>query len=171
MLFLVRCLISQDATPCSTKGTLNECGRPARYPVTSFLYCPMASAEPIHIGARDAANQGCRFDLLHDVSEQSHHVLTSGAHVLEWPVAPTAGSDQSSPSSSHEDPTDEHPETPLSASSHSCWKRDALQPSQVQHDAASRDACGHFTDGVLRCITWNTRGLVGSVLFSQKTRS
>ena len=66
-------------------------------------------------------------------------------------------------------PNDEHPESALSAPTR--WKRDALQPSQVQHDTASRETCGHFSDGSLRCITWNTRGLVGSVLFSQKTRS
>ena len=54
---------------------------------------------------------------------------------------------------------------------HTRWRRDALQPPQVQHDTAGRDTCGHFPDGGLRCITGNTRGLVGSVLSSQKTAS
>ena len=44
------------------------------------------------------------------------------------------------------------------------------QPPQVQHGTAGRDTCGHFFDGGLRCITWNTRGLVGSVFSSQKNR-
>ena len=88
---------------------------------------------------------------------------------LEWLVAPIAGSDQPSPASSHEDPNDEHPDGGLPAPSHSRWSRDALQPRQVQHDTAGRDTCGHF-DGGLRCITWNTRGLIGSVLSSQKNR-
>ena len=79
-----------------------------------------------------------------------------GPMSLEWPVDPIAGSDQSSPSSSHEDPNDEHQEGALPASSHSGWRRDALQPPQVRHGTAGRDTCGHFTDGGLRSITWNT---------------
>ena len=35
---------------------------------------------------------------------------------------------------------------------------------------AGRDTCGHFPGGGLRCITWNSRGLVGSVFSSQKNR-
>ena len=88
----------------------------------------------------------------------------------EWPEAPIARSDESSPSSSHENPNDEHPEGALPALPHSRWRRDALQPLQVQHDTADRDTRGHFPDGGLRCITWNTRGLVGSVLSSQRNR-
>ena len=48
-----------------------------------------------------------------------------------------------------------------------------LQPSfVVSHllGLAGRDSCGHFPDGGLRCITWNTRGLVGSVFSKQKNR-
>ena len=95
--------------------------------------------------------------------------LQVGPMSLDWPVDPIAGSDQSSPSSSHEDPNDEHQGGALPASSHSRWRRDALQPPQVQHGTAGRDTCGHFPDGGLRCITWNTRGLVGSVFFSSQT--
>ena len=68
---------------------------------------------------------------------------------LGWSVALPAGSDQSSSSSSHEDPNDEHPEDALPAPLHFRWRRDALQRSQVQQD------------GGLRCVTWNTRGLIG----------
>ena len=45
---------------------------------------------------------------------------------LEWPVALLAGSDQSSPSSSHVDPNDEHPEGALPIPPHLRWRRDAL---------------------------------------------
>ena len=46
-----------------------------------LVYCPVASAAPIYIGAGDSASQGYRPDLLQDVPDQGHHVLTSGAHV------------------------------------------------------------------------------------------
>ena len=45
-----------------------------------------------------------------------------------------------------------------------------FQPPQVQQDSAGRDACGHFPDDGLQCVTWNTGGLVGSVLSSQRNR-
>ena len=54
---------------------------PVRYHVVPLLYCPMASAGPIFIGAGDSASQGYRFDLLRDVADQDRHMLTSGAHV------------------------------------------------------------------------------------------
>ena len=88
----------------------------------------------------------------------------------EWPVALPPECEQSCPSSSHEDSNDDHLENTLPALPHSRCRRDALQPPQVQQDTAGRDTCGHFSDGGLRCIIWNTRGLVGSVLSSQKNR-
>ena len=96
--------------------------------------------------------------------------LQVGPMSLEWPIALPAESDQSSLSPSHEDPNDGHPEDTLPALPHLRWRRDALQPPQVQQDTAGRDTCGHFPDGGLRCVTWNTRGLVGSVLSSQRNR-
>ena len=85
-------------------------------------------------------------------------------------VDPIARFDQSRPSSSPEDPNDEQQRGAFPASTRSRWRRDALQPPQVQQGTAGRDTCGHFPDGGLRCIAWNTRGLVGSVFSSQKNR-
>ena len=47
-----------------------------------LLFCPMASAQPIHIGAGDSVREGYRLDLFQDVPDQSHHILTISAHVL-----------------------------------------------------------------------------------------
>ena len=46
-----------------------------------LLYCPVASAEPTHIGTRESPSERFRFDLLQDVPNQYHHMLTGGAHV------------------------------------------------------------------------------------------
>ena len=97
-------------------------------------------------------------------------------HAYKWGPCPCIGQwirlqdliNPASLSPSREDPNDEHPEDALPAPSHVRWRRDALQPPQVQHGIGGRDTCGHFSDGGLRCITWNTRGLVGSVFSSQK---
>ena len=128
-----------------------------------LLYCPVASTEPIFFVAGESASQGYRPDLLQDVPDQGHHMLMS----LGWPVDPIERSDQSS---SPEDPCNERQGGALSVSTRSRWRQDALQPPQVPQGIAGRDACGHFPDGGLRCITWNNRGFVGSVFSKQKNR-
>ena len=118
---------------------------PDLHHVVPLLYCPMASPEPIRIVAVDSARP----------------------MFLEWPTALLAGSDQSSPSSSHEDLLDEHRGDALPALPHLRWRGDALQPPQVQQFGVDRNTCVHIPDGGLRCVTWNTRGLIGSVSSSQ----
>ena len=59
----------------------------------------------------------------------------------------------------------------LSASTRSRWRQDALQaPPQILQCTTGWDGCGPFLSEGLRCITWNTRGLVGSVFSSQRNR-
>ena len=49
--------------------------------------------------------------------------------------------------------------------------QDALQPPQTLRGVAGRDCGGHFPEEGLRCITWNTTGLVGSVFLTGKPRT
>ena len=51
------------------------------------------------------------------------------------------------------------------------WRQDALQtqPQMLQRTTGC-DGCGSFLSEGLRCITWNTRGLVGSVFSRQRNR-
>ena len=55
--------------------------RTTGWDVVPILYCLVASAESIHIGARDSASEVYLSDLLQDVPNQGHHMLTGGAHV------------------------------------------------------------------------------------------
>ena len=89
-----------------------------------------------------------------------------GPMSLEWPVALPAGPDQSCLPSSHEDPNDEHPEGALPSLPHLRWRRDARQPPQSPRGSLDRNTCVHIPAG-LRCVTWHTRGLVGSLTSSQ----
>ena len=89
---------------------------------------------------------------------------------LEWPVAPPAGSDQSSVSPSHEDPYGGHPEDALPTHPHLRWRRDALLPPQIQRGSLDRHSCVHVPDGGLRCVTWSTRGLIGFPTSTQLSR-
>ena len=83
---------------------------------------------------------------------------------LDWPVDPFARCDHSRPSFSPEVPNDDQQRGALPASTRSRWRENTLQPPpQVLQRIAGWDGCGPFLSGGLRCITWNTRGLIGSV--------
>ena len=119
----------------------------------------MASAEPIFLCCRRLIQPAKDIDLtcFKTFSIKATTCLQVGPMSLDWPVDPIGRFDQSSPSSSPEDPNNEHQEGALPASTRCRWRRDALQPPQVQYGTAGRDTCGHFSDGGLQCIAWNTR--------------
>ena len=50
------------------------------------------------------------------------------------------------------------------------WRRDALQPPAVPWGQPARDTCVHVPTGGLRCVSWNTRGLLGSTASSERSR-
>ena len=138
--------------------------------VVPLFCCPVTSLEKIRIVAGDSASQGYQFDLLQDAADQVRHMLTSGPISLEWPTALLAGSNKSSSSFSHGDLLDEQRGDALLAPHHLCWRSDALQPPQVQQGGVDWNTCVHIPDSGLRCVTWNTRGLIGSVSSSQISR-
>ena len=63
---------------------------------------------------------------------------------------------------------DEHPEDPLPASPHLRWTRDALQPPHM--GSLDWNTCVYIPDEGLRCVTWKTGGLNGSLTSSQLSR-
>ena len=40
-------------------------------------------------------------------------------------------------------------------------RRHSLHPPKVQPHRLDRNTCAHISDGGIRCVTWNTRGLIG----------
>ena len=165
---LTRCPTVHDATSCPMEDPLFECGRP--YDTMSSLFFTalwLQRSQSILVQeiqpAKDIDLTCCK-----TLPTKTITCLPMGPIFLEWPAALPPECEQSCPSPSHhKDYNDDHHENSLP---HSRWRRGALQPPQVRHDTAGRDTCGHFPVGGLRCITWNTRGLVGSVLSSQKNQ-
>ena len=87
----------------------------------------------------------------------------------DWLVDPFARFDLSIPSLSPEVPSDEQQRSALPASTRSRWREDALQaPPQILQSTKGWDGCGPFLSGGLRCITWNTRGLIGFFFFRNR---
>ena len=107
---LARCLTLQDATPCSREDLLYECGRPCDTP--SCLFSTALWLRQSQSILTQGVQQTKDIDLTcyKTLPTKSVTCLQVGPMSLEWPVAPPAGSDQSSLSSSHEDLHDEHPE-------------------------------------------------------------
>ena len=49
-------------------------------------------------------------------------------------------------------------------------RRHSFHPPEVQRHRLDRNTCAHVPDGGVRCVTWNTRGLIGSPTSSQLSR-
>ena len=82
---------------------------------------------------------------------------------LDWPVNPFGRSDSSRPLLPPDVPSGEQQRGAFPASIRSRWRQGALQAQpQILQRATGWDGCGRFLSEGLRCITWNTRGLVGS---------
>ena len=97
--------------------------------------------------------------------------LPVGPMSLDWPVNPCGRSDSSGPSLPPDAPSGEQQRVALPAVEHSRWRQDVLhtQP-QILQRTTGWDGCGPFLSEGMRCITWNTRGLVGSVFSRQRNR-
>ena len=146
-----------DTTSCSREDSLYDCGCPCDT-LSCFFFTALCLRQSQSISVQETWQpKDIDFTCYKTLLTKSITCLPVGTMSLEWPVALPAGSDQYSPPSSHEDHIGEHQCDALPASPHLRWRRDALQPPQVQQDGAGRNTCVRFPDGGLRCVTWNTR--------------
>ena len=95
--------------------------------------------------------------------------LQVGPMSLDWPVDPFCKIRFSISSMPPEVPSGEQQQGASPASTRSRWRQGVLPAqSQILQRTTGWDGCGPFFSEGLRCVTWNTRGLVGSV-FSRQT--
>ena len=150
---LARCLTLQDAAP-----------RPHDTLSCPFLHCPMASAKSIYI---DAGYSNPRLS----ISLVTRRYRPSPLHAYKCGPCPMSGwwlhlEDLINPvfHCLRKIPINGHLEDALLA------PPQALQPHETQRGRLHRNTSVHIPDGGLRCVTWNTRGLVGSPFSSQTSR-
>ena len=173
VLSLTRTVIVLDATHCSKEDSLCECERPC-----DALSCLAFSALLLR------SNQSILVRETHPAKDidltcfktfpiKATTCLQVGPMTLDWPVDPFARFDHSRSSLSPEVPSDDQRRDALPASTRSRWKQNTLQAQpQVLQRITGWDGCGNFLAGGLRCIIWNTRGLIGSVFFqTEETES
>ena len=90
---------------------------------------------------------------------------------LDWPFHPFGRTDSSRPLLPPDVPSGEQHRGAFPASIRSRWRQGALQAQpQMLQRATGWDGCGRFLSEGLRCITWNTRVLVGSIFSRQRSR-
>ena len=95
--------------------------------------------------------------------------LPVGPMSLDWPVHPCGRSDPSGPSLPPGALSGAQQRGAFPAIGYSRWRQGALHAqAQILQRATGWDGCGPFLSEALRCITWNTRGLVGSVFTRQR---
>ena len=158
---LTRCLTLQDATPCSRKDPLHECGRPSDTLLCLFFTALwLQQSQSILVQEIQPAKD---FDLTCRCPKPSH------AH--KWGPCPLSGQWL-------------HLHDPANPALHLFLKnyRMIIQETlsqlphiyvggaQLQRDSLDRNTRVHIPDGGPRCVTWNTGGLIGSVSTSQISR-
>ena len=171
VLSLTRGPIVPDSASCSRVDSLDECRRPCDA-LSCFLFSALwlRSNHSIQVQETQSAKD---IDMTcpRMLSIKAATCLQVGPMSLELPVDPFAGFDHSRPSLSPEVPSDQQQRGALPASTRSRWRQDALQaPPQILQRSTGWDGCGPFLSVGMRCVTWNTRGIVGSVFSKQKNR-
>ena len=92
-----------------------------------------------------------------------------GPMSLEWPAVPPGGFVHCIFPTSREDLHDGHVENAHFAPLQLRWRRDALQPPEIQQVRGDVNTCVHIPNVGLRCVTWNTTGLIGSPFSPQSS--
>ena len=143
---------------------------PARHLVVPLLYRPVVWARSQSTVTQVQQTNDIDVACYRSLSTKFVTCLQVGPMSFLRPEAPPGGSDQSSLSPSQEDPNDGHLEDALLAPPQLRWRRDALQSPELQRGCLERNTGVHIPEGGLRCVTWNTRGLIGSPFSSQTSR-
>ena len=157
---LARCLTIHDSGPRYSESIQPQCHDTSSCYFYTALWlgqCQSILTQTQHLDELDMVC--CRISLF------SSQV---GPTSFEWPVAPAGGFYQSSLSPSREDLNDEHLENARLAPPQLLWKRDALEPQEIQQARLNKRTCVHIPDG-LRCVTWNLRKLM-DLLFPLERR-
>ena len=170
VFFSTRSVALHDSPSCYREDSLDECERPC-----DTLFCLLFSALWLR----------CNYSILvqetQSVKDPDLTCFTTfpfnavtcllvGPMSLDWPVDPFARSDLSRSTLPPEIPRGEQLGV-FPASTRSRWRQDALQAQpQILQRTTGWDGCGPFLSEGMRCITWNTRGLVGSVFSRQRNR-
>ena len=171
VLSLTRSVIVHDAASCSREDSLYEC-EPTCEALSSLFFTALwlQSNQSILVQETQSAKD---IDLtcFKAFQIQAATCLQVGPMSLDFPVDPFARFDCSRSSRSLEVPSNEQQRGALPASTRSRWRQDALQaPPQILQRTTGWDGCVPFLFEDLRCVTWSTRGLVGSVFSKQKNR-
>ena len=168
---LIRGVAMHESSSCSREDALGDCGRPCD-PLSCFLFtalwlrCSQSFVVQETSSAQDAALT-CFLTSLFGVVIR----IPIGPMSLVWLVSPFDRFANSCLSLPPDAPGDGLRRVVLAAPERSRWRQGALQAQpQILQRTTGWDGCGPFLSEGLRCIIWNTQGLVGSVFSRQRRR-
>ena len=169
--YLIRGVAMHESSSCSREYSLGDCGRPCD-PLSCLLFSALwiRCSQSFVVQETPSAKD---FDLTCSITFLFNDAtcLPIGPMSLDWLVHPFGRSDSSGPLLPPGAPRDGLQRVALPAPERSRWRQGALQAQpQILQRTTVWDRCGPFISEGLRCITWNTRGLVGSVISRQRNR-
>ena len=160
-----------ELSSCFRESSFSDCGRPCD-PLSCLLFtalwlrCSQTLVVQETPSAKDV-DLTCSFTSLF----RAVTCLPIGPMSLDWPVNHFGRSESSVPLLPPDAPSDGLRRVALPGSERSRWRQGTLQAQpQILQRTVGWDGCGPFLSEGLRCITWNTRGLVGSVFSRQRHR-
>ena len=170
VLLLTRCVIVHDAASCSRENSLYECERTCEELSCLFFAALLLQSNQSILVQETQSAKDIDLTCFKTFPIKAATCLQVGSMSFDWPVDPFARLDHSRSLISPEVPSDEQQRGALPASTRFRWRQNTLQaPPQVLQHTTGWDGCGPFLSGGLRCITWNTRGLIGSVFPNKRT--
>ena len=169
--YLIPGVALHESPSCSGENYRDVCGRPC-VPLSCLIFSALWLRCSQSLLVQETQS-GKDLELTCSTTFQFRDAtcLQVGPMSLDWPVNPFGRSDSSRPLLPPDVPTGEQQRGAFPASFRSRWRQGALQAQpQILQRATGWDGCGRFLFEGLRCITWNTRGLVGSVFSRHRKR-
>ena len=145
-LLLARCLTLQDAAPCCREDSLYECGRP-QDSLSCLFFTALWLGQSQSILPNVQQTNDIEMTCYRSLPTKSITCLQVRPMSREWPVAPPGGFNQSSLSPSQEDPNNGDLEDEFLAPPHLRWRRDALQPPEIQRGFLDKNTFLHKIPG------------------------
>ena len=166
---LISCVAFHESSSCSKGDSLGDCGRPCD-PLSCLLFTALwlRCSQTLQVHEIPSTKD---VDLTCTVTSLFRAVtcLPIRPMSLDWNVHPFGRSDSSRASLPPDAPRDGLRRVARPAPERSRWRQGTLQAqSQILQRTGGWDGCDFCLSEGLRCITWNTRGLVGSVFSRQR---
>ena len=150
-IYLARYLTLYDSALLHREGSWFECGQP-HDTLSCLFYAALWLGQCKSTVTLEKQPESIGMACCRTLPINSMTCSHVGPMSLEWPAVPPGGFHQSSLSPLREEANDEQLENPHPALPQVRWRRDALQPPEIQQALRNGNTCVRIPDGGLRCV-------------------